>query len=283
MRTKLVIVAICSVLAISVSVCASVSVNPSRVEGKMPPGQTYKNKFTIKNPDKTKAIVNIEWNDRTIDPLTKDWLKLSTTTLEVGPEETVDLTYEINIPDNSSGEYNAWVSFTGKPVASLMGAAIALRVSIPIYVAVSGTEQYDYEISSVKITNSKKTEFKFKLKNTGNVHIRPTGTLSITSIDRNNENYTLPFNDIKWGIIPRESTDYPCKFKDPQTLLDGKYKAVLTISAGNNHQSRKMVKEFTFQIVGAKGNVQEEGITNMTTDKITQENQPTNKTTKDNE
>ncbi len=283
MKIRLLMVAICSTLILAVTVSASVSVNPSRVEGKMPRGKTYENKFTIKNPDKTKAVVNVEWSDRTIDPLKKDWLKLSTDTLEIEPGETKDLTYEITIPDNSSGEYNAWVSFTGRPVASIMGAGVALRVSIPIYVAVSGTEQYDYTIRSVKVTNADTTELKFDLKNTGNVHIRPTGMLEIISLDRNNEKYQLPFNDIKWGIIPREATDYICKFKEVQILLDGKYQAVLSISAGNNHQSRKMVKEFTFQIDGSTGKVLEEGKTDMTTERINQKNKKTEEEIKDNE
>lgn len=283
MKTKLIMAAFCGTLILAVTVSASVSVNPSRVEGKMPQGETYKNKFTIKNPDETKAVVNVTWSDRTINPLKKDWLKLSINTLEIEPGETKDMTYEITMPDNSSGEYNAWVSFTGRPVASLMGAGMSLRVSIPIYVAVSGTEQYDYIIRTVKVANSNKTEFKFNLKNTGNVHIRPTGTLEITSLDRNNEKYQFLFNDIKWGIIPREATDYICKFKEVQTLLDGKYQAVLSISAGNNHQSRKMVKEFTFQIEGQTGKILEEGKTDMTTERITQKNQQPKEETKDNE
>jgi len=71
-----------------------------------------------------------------------------------------------------------------------------------------------------------------------------------------------------------------CKFEEKQTLLDGKYQAVLSISAGDKHQSRKMVKEFTFKIENQTGKILEEGKTDMTT---VRENQQTEEKIKDNE
>jgi len=243
-------------LSITGPVSGAVSVKPSKIEGRIPPGKSYENVFEVINPEDKPAKIRVSWTDRTIEPLSKEWFKLSKDVVEVPAGGSVEVNYTIAIPENASGEYNAWAVFTGEPVGDIMGADLALRISIPVYIAVSGTQKYDFEIGKIKIYNSQKTTFGIYVTNTGNVHIRPTGTIEITSLDRNNEKYTIAFNDIKWGIIPREGLEYKSSFAEEKHVLqNGKYKAVIDIQAGEDENIKTYRKEIEFTIDGTAGKI----------------------------
>ncbi|MCP5462719.1 MAG: hypothetical protein H7A34_06040 [bacterium] len=239
-------------------VWAKFSITPSRIEGKFPAGRSYENCFEITNYEETSTVIKISSSDRTLNPLTKDWFTLHESSVELAPGETRKVKYTIAIPENASGEYNAWAVFTGEPIANIMGGAgIAVRNSIPIYIAIKGTEKFDFEISTLSISNKNNLAFTIYLKNTGNIHIRTTGTIQITSLDRSNENYILPFNEIKWAIIPNEVKDYESKAKEPFVLQDGAYKAVINLTAGDDTGKKEFQHELAFTVSGSSVTITE--------------------------
>jgi len=242
-------------LSITSPVIGSISVKPSRIEGKIPAGKSYDNVFEVVNPGDKPAKIKVSWEDRTINPVNKSWFKLATDNVVVPAGGSASVKYTITIPEKSSGEYNAWAVFTAEPVAGIMGADLALRISVPVYIAVSGTQKYDFEVGKINISNLKKTTFGIYVTNTGNVHIRPAGNIVITSIDRSNEKYTIPFNDIKWGIIPNECIEYKSSFKEDMNLKNGKYKAVIDIQAGEEENMKTFSKEFEFSIENNIGKI----------------------------
>ena len=232
---------------------AKVSVKPSRVEALVPPEKGFEEKFFIKNIGDEPTEANIHWTDRTNNPLIKDWLVLSANKISLQPGEEKEVTYKVNIPKDASGEYDAWfvVSDTKGPKVQ-MGASIAVRTSIPIYVIVKGTEKYDFEVQTANVwIKPTFSSFNVVLRNTGNVHIRPTGQVKISSLD-SSQVYEIPFNEVNWGIIEGQDHEYINKLPDGKILPDGNYKAEFTIKVGTDENNKEISDEVLFSV---KGNV----------------------------
>ncbi len=237
---------------------AKFMVSPSRVEAKVPPGKSFEEKFTFSNPEEKPIQVRVMFSDRTKNPVTEDWLKLAQETIEIAPKEIVEIPYTVTIPEGAIGEYNAWIvseEITPEETSNSM-ASFALRMSVPVYVMVRGTEQYDFDVKNISIKNKQPAEFNLFLHNTGNVHIRPTGSIVITGVD-SPKKYALKFNEINWGIIPNETTEYITRFEDNQQLSDGIYKAEIKIQAGDDDNKKELQKEVVFEVHGASGTITE--------------------------
>ena len=252
-----VVVGACLILQAN-AVFAKYLLSPSRIEAKVPPGKSFEEKFEFKNPTDEIVRVKIHWADRTIKPLVSDWLKLSEEYVEIAPKATEIINYTVSIPENASGEYNAWVVTEETKDQITQGmATFAVRMSVPVYVMVKGTEKYDFDIKKIVIKNNKKpVEMNFMLHNIGNVHIRPTGKIIITGID-SPKKYALKFNEIKWGIIPDQQTEYITKFNEEDELTDGKYKAQINIQAGDEGNMKEWEKEIVFEVKGIKVTITE--------------------------
>lgn len=232
------------------SVFAKFLLSPSRVEAKVPPGKSFEEKFEFSNPSDEPVKVKVFWTDRTKNPVVSDWLKISKDIVELAPESSEIITYTVSIPENASGEYNAWFVTQEVSAVTTQGmATFAVRMSVPIYVMVKGTEKYDFDIKKIQINNKKTAEIILNVRNTGNVHIRPVGSIIITGVG-SPQKYALKFNEIKWGVIPNQSTDYTTKFKEDKKLADGKYKAKINIHAGDEGNMKQWQKEIVFEVKG---------------------------------
>ena len=239
-------------------VFAKYLLSPSRVEAKVPPGKGFEEKFEFTNSSDELVKVRINVTDRTINPVVSDWLKPEKNIVEIKPHTTEIVTYTVSIPEGASGEYNAWFvteEISGDNLIEKSMASFAVRMSVPIYVMVKGTEKYDFDIKSVAINlNKKPAEINLMVKNTGNVHIRPTGKIIITGVG-SPQKFALKFNEIKWGIIPDEQTEYPTKFNEEDKLADGTYKAQITIQAGDEENMKRFEDEIVFEVKGNNVNI----------------------------
>ncbi len=242
---------------------ARFSVNPSKFEGAIPPGGAYENIYIISNSRSTPVTIEVKWVDKTINPLTDDWLVLFEKEVTVEGNKSVRVPFKITIPENAQGEYNARVYFSQKTDPDLPNA-IGIRYNNPIYVAVKGTEQYDFEIEKINISNNKYTLIDVLMKNTGNVHIRPKGTIDIMPVDDNtSDSYSFSFNENKWAIIPEESYIYSHgRFKTKLNLPDGKYRLAISIFAGKGEKIKKWSKEMSFVIDGHSAKIIDDNFNN---------------------
>ncbi|RJP56859.1 MAG: hypothetical protein C4541_11275 [Candidatus Auribacter fodinae] len=265
---KLLISCLCLLAAQAVQ--ANIGVLPSRIEGKIPPTKSYENVFTITNKAPVESKVKIMWRDRSINPVSSDWFSLAQEEVTLPAGGSVEVGYKINVPEGSSGEYNAWVIFTGEPIGNIMGANLSIRISIPVYISVRGTEKFDFDLKRITISNKENTEFKTLLHNTGNVHMRPTGTITIISED-NKTKYNMPFNAVEWAIIPNERGNYVSKFDEPTTLPDGLYSAKIHIIAEDEDQNKhEEIHNVNFKVTGITAEILE---TEESTDLPTEQDQ----------
>jgi len=225
---------------------AGVSIQPYRVEGKIPPGKSYEGFFTMYNTAKKQTKVSITWVDKTLKPLKKDWLVFPRETVKIPGGKSIKLVYKINIPEGAAGEYNARVIFEETTSGAM--ASLAMKYNFPIYIAVAGTEKYDYSIKNIEIINKDQMNFKITTKNSGNVHIRPAGNIEVVN-KTDKSQYTIPFNPTKYGIIPEEEYVYECKLQKIK-LTDGKYKGKITLEAGEEGSIKKVTENFEFVVAG---------------------------------
>ena len=236
-------------LLLSTPAYSGFNVQPNKFEGNMPAGETFESKFIVTNSfDEPLKIVAI-WTDRTINPLDEDWLTLPQAFTTVPANNHAYIPFKITLPENSEGEYNAFIKFSQQPFKAKRGASrVAVHYTKPIYIAVEGTEKFDFSIKMNALKNTPKPEVKTILLNTGNVHIRPTGTIKITNENNTSETYSAEFNQNKWAIIPQEQYLYSDSLKLDTPLKDGTYKLAVNIKAGPEDKKIKKSSVHFFKI-----------------------------------
>lgn len=117
------------------------------------------------------------------------WIVLPSAPLTIAPGETVNVGFTINIPQNADagGHYAAIFLSTAPPstnggavgVSSRIGALILLRVSGNVVEAGSLTQ---FKLSSGSVYASLPVGFSVLFKNSGNVHVKPYGTITIKGL-----------------------------------------------------------------------------------------------------
>lgn len=246
----LTLINILAIATLAASAQAAVSISPSRVEAKVPPGEGFEEKFILKNMSDEPVGVNIQWSNRTPNVIDPEWLKIETDKIMLAPNEVKNVAYTVRIPEGASGEYNAWFSISeDKSAGTVMGADIALRTSIPIYVAVRGTEQFSFTVDTLIIRNKNAGSISLNLRNTGNVHIRPRGVVRLAHKE-NGIAVDIPFNDGEWGIIAGQSHEYVTKLPDDMSFENGTYTAAISIQAGYDDKVYEFSQTIEFSING---------------------------------
>ena len=218
---------------------AGLSVNPSVINVKGVPGSSYSNAYSLTSTYENPVTVVLEVSkgncfseNKDID--VKDWLKFEKTEFNLQPGETVKVPYEVLINDKMKGSLCGRVSFSAQ-----QSSMINLSISVPIYVIVEGTENVDFEISSLSLTRNSKDGslyYKMTIKNNGNVHIRHSGKIQIYSTKDKKKVKTVPIEE----TVPtycESSRDFNGTIPK---LEDGKYVALFVVNALDNKVTRQV-------------------------------------------
>jgi len=242
------------------------------------PGQTVKTQIFIRDISSGNLIVNGTVNDFVaggedgtpkilLDADEKennayslvDWVAPLPSLLLI-PREIKSMTATINVPkDASPGGHYGVIRFTSTP-PSLDGSGVSLSASIGVLVlvTVSGDIKEGLSIQELSVNrNGKKGTFfesgpigfEEKLKNTGNVHVQPTGQVSITDMFGRKVaavNVNLP----PANILPQSTRS----FKQPldksvigDKRLFGRYKATLKVTYGADKKA--ITKTVVFWVI----------------------------------
>lgn len=136
--------------------------------------------FTVANGDSESVVIKVE---------PEDWLKLRTgkspipvagwfamkPEFKLGPGETRDVGYTVKVPEGVKGELVAQVFFsTGAATGGTL--KVTSRFGVALYVGIEGTEIIDPEIKDMSLGGS---AISVTIENHGNVHIRPSGKVTI--------------------------------------------------------------------------------------------------------
>lgn len=176
------------------------------------------------------------------------------------PKEIKSMTATINVPkDASPGGHYGVIRFTSTPpTPDGSGVSLAASIGVLVLLTVSGDVKEGLSIQDLTVSHGGKKgsffesgplEFQETLKNTGNVHVQPTGQVSITDMFGKKlaaVNVNLP----PGNVLPQSSRS----FKQPldktvigNKRLFGRYKATLKVTYGSD--KKVVTSVITFWVI----------------------------------
>jgi hypothetical protein len=187
-----------------------------------------------------------------------DWIELQPAEFELDPGRKRRVVAKLRVPKDAVGGRSAHITFTAamsaaegpKPVESTAGTVLLLKIPGKELV-VNG------EISKIKVAQGAAGEagtFVVTLKNNGNAHLVPTGTIVIRPEDKAGEQgsgsrvaagaasdfFELQFNEIIGAVLPESVRDIVAQL--PAGLPPGTYLADITIDLGGKTISKTEYK-----------------------------------------
>jgi len=212
------------------------------------PGDTITNIVKIYNP--TDNIISIKMEVEDFKPVgetgqvivepevemtysLKRWVKTTPTEFTLEPKEQKFVDFEISVPENAEpgGKYGSILaSTTGMVGEGVTGAAVAQKVGALLLLTVAGPVQENLaikEFSAPSFLEYGPVSFLMRFENTGTVHVRPRGFVTITNWQgKKVADVEFPQLNVIPGSIRKIETSWQNKW------LFGKYTAMLVGSYG---------------------------------------------------
>jgi len=211
----------------------ALTVEPSRCEVIVKPNKERRGEYLVTNRDNAPIKVKV-YADKWLIQKGKDatsWIKISPSEITVPANSSRKVTYIVKAPKGVEGEYTSSIVFRSLAVTDIgksFGATMQLRIAA--YIVIKGTEIIDGEISKVEVLNIEPLKISVKVKNLGNIHIRPKGKMQILKIAgaevgfEEDKSVTLALNPIEGPIFPNSEGEIGPK-TDYVKLKPGHYKA----------------------------------------------------------
>jgi hypothetical protein len=180
------------------------------------------------------------------------WFLLSANRLEVPPKATRELPYSISIPPNAEpgGRYGSIIFSTIPPKlpSGQSGAAVQQTIASIAFLRINGPAREELKMESFAAKKSfyeyGPVELLARVKNTGTVHEKPTGTITIKNMLGMkvasfplDEHYVIP------DSIRRLENSWPTGKNKP--FLFGRYTAELTAKYGAPSKTLTATTSFT--------------------------------------
>lgn len=170
------------------------------------------------------------------------WIGVSPSMFTVKPHEKQIINYYIQIPKDAKpgGHYAALVYQPKVDVkAEQTGGIVSTQIGSLFYVTVKGPVKEDAKVTKFFANNFQEygpVKILTQIKNNGDLHITPTGTIKLTGLFTNS---SYNFNDQQKSSVPVGNI-FPETLRDfentvGKTLMIGQYKAELLASYGVNN------------------------------------------------
>jgi len=228
------------------------TISPLTFEFNANPGDNLENKIKVSNPTKSTISVKMEIEDFTAygelgevrvqeqedeTYSLKKWVKTSPSEFTLKPGEGRFITFAIGIPKNAEpgGKYGSVLAtITGAVGAEESGVAIAQKVGALVLLSVSGEIKEELnikEFSAPKFSERGPITFTIRFENTGTIHERPRGLVTITNIfNQEIANVEFPQQNVIPGAIRRVEAEW-----NEHWLWGGRYTANLVASYGSQN------------------------------------------------
>lgn len=161
---------------------AGIGVQQTVTELEVVPGIEKTATFTVANSDNEEVLVKVQpedWLKLRIgsSPLeVSEWLTMDEYEFKLEPGEAKNIGYRVKVPHGIEGELVAQVFFASGTIQTSGNINIASRFGVALYVGIEGTEVIAPEIADLKVD---KQSVAITVNNLGNVHLRPSGTVTI--------------------------------------------------------------------------------------------------------
>lgn len=247
-------------------------VQPTTIEKTVDPGQSLEGNLTITNKNGGKQIYfissrNVEGVNDTgtptfstefiDDPLeAASWLKPEIKSVSLDVNESVQVPYRIEVPENASpGSYAAAFFVTREADAvTESGAGVGFHVASLVLIRVSGEAFEDMMFREFMTGKSFFTKpnvfFSARLENTGTVHQRPRGIIAIQDMFGNDVD-TIWFNEGREGaILPHEDRVFSVTWEHDGFVV-GRFTAIASVLFGES-QNKTITREVSFWVIPVK-------------------------------
>lgn len=230
----------------TVATARAVAVRPGFQIVQVKPGLERQVTFDVYNDLDKPITVTVELKDSNVLPENKaftvdKWLSPTFSQLTIPAGMTRQATLAVKAPANAKGELAGFLTFAPEVSAEAASAGpvrIVTRTTVSLYARVEGTEKSGAELGKVNVKNTtvgpaagKEIEASVLLKNTGNIHERPTGYFEIFKIHETKALYRFAF-DPGWPTMPNSQTSYTARTAGP--LAPGRYEVLAHVEWSRN-------------------------------------------------
>ena len=224
-------------------------ISPLTFELTANPGDVIINQLRVYNPSDSTIGMKMEVEDFTvtgeighvkIEPAETEtyslvrWVETEPTEFTLGPGEWKFVNFTINVPEDAEpgGHYGSILASTvGVVGPGITGSAIAQRVGALVLLSVSGNIKEELTVESFsapKYSEYGLIPFTIRFKNTGTIHVKPRGFITITNwIGRKVTDIEFPIRNVIPEAVRKIETSW-----DKKWLWWGKYTATLSGSYG---------------------------------------------------
>ncbi len=136
------------------------------------------------------------------------WITVNLDSVSVEPQRTVQVPFRVAVPDHAEpGGYYAGIFFGTQPAAGTGQVAIGAKIGTLLIVRVEGEIREAALVKEFSMDKEKTLPNRLpvtlfaRIENTGNVHVRPTGTITIKNMFGRVVK-ELPFNDAQGAVLP---------------------------------------------------------------------------------
>ena len=248
-------------MANAAAVGQGLEISPPVMELKGNPGQTITTKVSVRNitdlPISARAVANdFVAKGLTGEPsVLVDGVSSGETSMRtwfspipdqvVAPRQLIFFPLTINIPKNASpGGHYGVIRFVTSGVGLTGGNGVSLTASVGslLLVTVSGNVKHELALDAFTATDKHDTSHRWfqegditfteKIRNLGNVHEKPVGTLIITDMF-GHKTAQLAVNPLSGNVLPGSDREFSQHFK--KTTI-GFFKAQLFVTYANGQQ-----------------------------------------------
>lgn len=254
-RYTQIFVLICAIICINLWVNCNnaycLNVSPGRIEINVALSKSYEDVLAIKNTEERDLEIKLRIEDwfKAVEGNAKkigtfEWLEISPLEFGLKEGETKEVKFKVAVPKKAKGELNGMIFVEAKPKEIAEGAiGINTSIGVPIYVMVKGTERFKAEIEELKVMKGSPLELAITIKNSGNVHIRPTGVIEIFNADlrklkMDSHRFTVPLNEYNYPVLPKSSRIL--EIRSDNKLEQGEYTADIKMGYGNKKYRKKI-------------------------------------------
>ncbi len=175
------------------------------------------------------------------------WIELETRDIILQPMEEKVVTFVVNVPRNAEpGGHYASILFQSSVDQVPGGAAVAQRVGSLVLLRVSGNVVEDATLETFSTPNYQKSgpiTFSLRVKNDGNVHVQPQGTIVIKNmLGRKVAEIPLDSRNVLPAAVRRMDTVWN------QERLLGRYTATLIAQYGEGAQKKTLTSAINFTV-----------------------------------
>lgn len=172
----------------------------------------------------------------TVSRSASDWITVAPRKFTLAPGATQEVTFTVNVPATGvDGTYWGAILIEGSPHQVEREGATVLaveRFGVKVYVTITGTEVREGRVIRVRKVSLNPLTFKITFANTGNVQLRPTGTVTI--ISQSGETVrTIAVEE--FPVLPGAVQTITVKDPSSDPLPPGIYRALVMLDYGGEN------------------------------------------------